>query len=92
MKFEWDETKNAANIEKHGIDFNDAYELFQGNRVIFPDVRKDYGEERFIAVGRIKNRLMVAAYTQRSPEIIRIISLRKANSREKERFEKTIKD
>lgn len=92
MKLEWDEAKNAANIEKHGIDFNDAYELFHGNRLIFPDVRKDYGEERFISVGRIKTRLMIAVYTQRPAGTIRIISLRKANSREKERFENTVKN
>lgn len=92
MKYEWDEAKNAANIEKHGIDFNDAHELFQGNRLIFSDNRKEYGEKRFISVGFIKNRLMVAVYTQRLPETIRIISVRKANNREKERFEKTISD
>jgi uncharacterized DUF497 family protein len=92
MKLEWDEAKNAVNIEKHGIDFNDAHELFQGNRLIIPDVRKDYGEDRFITVGRIKTRLMIAVYTQRPAETIRIISLRKANSREKERFEKTVKN
>lgn len=92
MKFEWDEVKNAANIEKHGIDFNDAHELFHGDMVQFPDLRRDYGEERFIAVGRIRNRLVIVAFTKRPPEIIRLISLRKANDREKERFEKTIKD
>jgi uncharacterized protein len=92
MKFEWDEAKNVVNIEKHGIDFNDAHELFQGDRLEFRDDRKDYGEERFIIVGRINNRLMIAVYTQRSPETIRVISLRKANSREKEQFEKTVKN
>jgi len=92
MKYEWDEAKNDVNILKHGIDFNDAVELFQGNRLIFNDYRKDYGEERFITMGRISNRLMVVVYTQRPLGIIRIISIRKANSREKERFEKSIKN
>lgn len=88
MKYEWDEAKNAINIENHGFDFNDA----QGNRLIFPDDRKDYGEKRFITVGYINKRLMIAVYTQRPPGTIRIISLRKANNREKARFEKTIKN
>lgn len=92
MKYEWDEAKNALNIENHGIDFNDAHELFEGNRLIIPDDRKDYGEKRLIAIGHINGRLMVAVYTQRPPETIRIISLRKANSHEKARFEKTIKN
>ena len=91
MKYEWNEAKNAVNIEKHGIDFNNAHELFEGNRLVFPDDRKDYGESRFLTVGYIENRMMIAAYTQRSPGTIRIISLRKANSREKTRFGKTIK-
>jgi uncharacterized protein len=92
MKFEWDDNKNALNIEKHGIDFNDALELFKNDRLIFPDERKDYGESRFITVGHINNRLVIAVYTQTKPDTIRIISLRKANRREKERFEKNIKN
>ncbi|MBK5276215.1 MAG: BrnT family toxin [Desulfuromonadales bacterium] len=92
MKYEWDEAKNAVNIENHGVDFNDPHELFEGNKLIVPDDRKDYGEKRFIAVGHINNRLMIAVYTQRPPGAIRIISLRKANSREKARFEDTIKN
>lgn len=45
MKFEWDESKNISNIEKHGIDFNDA--LFDDdNRLEAVDRRRDYGEER----------------------------------------------
>ena len=92
MKLEWDEAKNASNIEKHGIDFSVAHELFENDRLIFPDNRKDYGEKRFIAVGHINKRLMVAVYTQRSSGIVRIISLRKANSREKARFEKAVKN
>ena len=92
MRFEWDEAKNEANIEKHGYDFNDAHELFASDRLSFLDDRKDYGERRFITLGYIGNRFVVAVYTQRSSGTIRIISLRKANNREKERFEKTIKN
>ena len=92
MKCEWDPAKNAVNIEKHGIDFNDAHELFGGYRLIFLDARKDYGEKRFITVGLISDRLIVAVYTQRQEEIIRIISIRKANSREIERYEKTVRN
>jgi uncharacterized protein len=92
MKYEWDAAKNTVNIEKHGIDFSEAHELFGGNRLIFLDARKDYGEERFITVGLISDRLIVAVYTQRQEEIIRIISIRKANSREKERYEKTVRN
>jgi uncharacterized DUF497 family protein len=66
--------------------------LFGCNRLIFPDSRKDYGEDRFITVGLISDRLTVAVYTQRQKEVIRIISIRKANSREKERYEKKVRN
>ena len=89
MKYEWDEAKNLVNIKKHGIDFNDAHELFEGDKLVIPYTRQDYGEKRMIAVGRINGRLMIGVYTQRS-ETLRIISIRKANDREKERFEKTV--
>lgn len=89
MKYEWDEAKNLVNIEKHGIDFDDAHELFEGDKLVIPDDRQDYGEKRMIAVGRINGRLVVGVYTQRG-DTTRIISVRKANDREKERFKKTV--
>jgi uncharacterized protein len=46
MKFEWDETKNRANIRKHGLDFADAEEMFHGALLAYPDTREDYGEDR----------------------------------------------
>ncbi len=47
-----------------------------------PDLRFDYSEHRYIGYGRIDGRLMVVVYTERLPDIIRIISFRKANYRE----------
>ena len=92
MRFEWDDAKNEANIEKHGYDFNDAHELFEGDRISYLDERRDYGELRYVTLGHIGNRLVVAIYTQRVSGTIRIISLRKANNREKERSKKSIKN
>jgi hypothetical protein len=51
MEFEWDDQKNNINIEKHGIDFNFAKEIFSGVWISKPDNRRDYGEERLIALG-----------------------------------------
>lgn len=92
MNYEWDEAKNRLNIEKHGIDFCDAHEVFEGDRIVLADNRRDYGENRSIAVGHISNRIMIVVFTQRSAGVIRIISIRKANSREKKRYEDTIKN
>jgi uncharacterized DUF497 family protein len=82
MRFEWDEAKRLVNLEKHGIDFADAAEIFQGKMVIALDRRLDYGDERFIGFGILKGRVMAIVFSRRRPDLIRIISLRKANSRE----------
>jgi len=85
MNFVWDDNKNLSNIEKHGLDFSDAEYVFENSHFIFEDVRQDYGEKRFTVIGWIKSRLVVLIYTKRN-EQYRIISLRKANEREKKKF------
>ena len=87
MKFEWDEDKNQINIEKHHADFNDAKLMFYNDLLVIPDVRFDYNEPRFIGFGYVNGRLMNVVYTERLPDIIRIISFRKANNREKRNYE-----
>lgn len=88
MKFEWDPGKNSSNREKHGCDLAEAPEIFDHDRFEMRDERKDYGENRFIVIGLSNNRIMVAVFTTRGTDTVRIISLRKANNGEKERFER----
>lgn len=90
MKLEWDEAKNAANIDKHGIDFADVAELFEHPMLCRRDDRHDYGEPRWIGMGMIRGRAIVVVYTERKPDIIRVISARKANKRETQRYEQAI--
>ena len=85
MKFEWDDSKNRRNFEKHGIDFEDAAELFRSMRVTFVDSRANYGEVRKISIGRIGVNICVVVYTERD-ETMRIISARRANARERKKF------
>lgn len=92
MRFEWDEDKRLANLDKHGLDFADAPELFTGQMVIAQDRRMDYGEKRFIGFGRRQQRVLVVVFSRRQPDIIRIISLRKANHREHRRYEQAVTD
>jgi len=92
VRFEWDEAKRAANLAKHGIDFVDAREMFAAPVLVRSDERKDYGEPRWQGVGIVQGRLMVVAYTERGPNTVRIISLRKANSREEDFFQDAIED
>lgn len=82
MTYTWDEEKNRANIRKHGIDFLDVPAMFQHPMVTFLDQRKDYGEDRWIAIGILKTLLAVVVFTEPKPETIRIISARKATQNE----------
>ncbi len=87
MNFEWNNEKNLLNFQKHGFSFSEAAEIFNKPMVINLDDRKEYGEKRYIGLGIIKNFVTVIVYTQRNNDTIRVISLRKANKREKAKFE-----
>lgn len=67
MQFEWDEEKNKINIQKHGIDFEDAIDVF--NHPILEwqqmDALKDYGEIRFNALGIMHGYEFFAVYCER---------------------------
>jgi uncharacterized DUF497 family protein len=90
LKFEWDERKNQANLRKHGFDLCDAVPMFDGPMLAQPDTRQDYEERRWIAVGLTHGRVAVVAFAERGGDCIRIISLRKANQRERTFFEEAI--
>ncbi len=85
MKFEWDEKKNQINAEKHAIDFIDAVDIFNSVRLTVADNRKDYGEPRKISIGTIGPHVCVVVHTVREG-VIRIISARKANQRERRKY------
>ncbi len=82
MRFTWDETKNAMNRQKHGIDFVDVSAVFDYPMVTFLDQRKEYGEDRWIGIGWLGDILAVVVYTEPKPGMTRIISARKANRHE----------
>ncbi len=90
MDFEWDESKNKKNISERDLDFADAYQIFDAPMVVRIDNRKDYGEERFVGIGFLKNLVVVIVFTEPNEQTIRIISLRKALKYEREQFEKYI--
>jgi len=85
-EFEWDPDKERKNILKHKLDFHTASRIWEGVILIQNDVRYDYGESRLQALGEVDGRLMVVVFTWRGTAR-RIISARKANPREKRRFE-----
>jgi len=89
MQFKWDETKRQINLHKHGIDFADVVEVFERPLLIRRDDRDDYGEERWVGMGLMKNYVIVVAYTETDVDTVRLISARKATRREVKRYEET---
>ena len=92
MNFEWDEDKNQENIRKHGLDFADAWEIFEAPVQTARDTRADYGEDRWTGIGFLGNRIVVVVFTERGEDITRIISLRKALKYERKKFEDALRD
>jgi uncharacterized DUF497 family protein len=90
MLFEWDERKAAQNVVKHGVPFEYAVRVFlDPHRLDSEDTRRDYREERRLTLGRIERRLFAVAYTPRG-NLIRMISARKANRRERRKYHETL--
>lgn len=81
MLFEWDKTKCEINLQKHGIDFANVTELFTHPHLIKEDIRHNYGEKRWITIGKMREIIVVMVFTLRENNI-RIISARKANKKE----------
>lgn len=86
MELEWDEAKRESNLAKHGLDLAVSLELFADYFMERLDTRRDYGEDRWIALGMIRGMLVVLVYTERD-DTLRPISLRKATIQERSIYE-----
>ena len=89
MDIEFDPAKDALNIAKHGVSLTLAAKIEWSDVLCAPDTRCDYGEVREIGFSMIDRRLYVVVFVQRSA-VMRIVSLRKANSREVKLYDETI--
>ncbi|WP_375492552.1 BrnT family toxin [uncultured Nostoc sp.] len=86
MKFEWDKNKNQQNIQKHGISFEEATEIFDGVVFTSIDERYDYEEIREVSIGSIQGVVIITvAHTDRNGKI-RLISARKATPKERRTY------
>lgn len=85
MKISHDPAKDAANVEKHGVSLALAAELEWNSALVWPDTRRAYGEPRQGALALLGERLFFVAFVDRA-DGRRIISLRKANDREKRHY------
>lgn len=91
MRFEWDEKKRLINIRRHGIDFVDAESIFDSETYTVVDERFDYGEVRWLTLGIVKGRILAVIHLE-DDDLIRIISVRKAERHEQETYFKNIRD
>ncbi|MDE2691740.1 MAG: BrnT family toxin [Acidobacteriota bacterium] len=82
MRVEFDERKRAATLEARGLDLARATDVFRGATLTAQDDRWNYGEDRYITVGFLDDAMVVLVWTPRS-DAYRIISMRKANERER---------
>lgn len=69
-KLEWDERKNVANKEKHGLDFSEAqYAFLDPNRVIAVDVAHSKEEKRYYCFGKIQDAIVTVRFTYKKQSI-----------------------
>jgi uncharacterized protein len=81
MQVSYDPVKNDRNIRERGLSFDRAAELDFASALIWEDVRKQYGEIRYIALSHLDGRLHVLCFTE-TADGIRVISFRKDNAKE----------
>jgi len=85
MHFEWDAAKARSNERKPSVSFEEAASI-RGFCLQRPDLRRDYGETRFVALGLDSNGVALNVVITVRGEIIRIISAWKASKHERETY------
>jgi uncharacterized DUF497 family protein len=85
LQITFNEAKDVLNKSKHGVSLSEAEKLEWDDALIWHDTRRDYGEARMVALGAIGERLYCVIYVDRE-DVRRIISLRKANNKEKKLY------
>jgi uncharacterized DUF497 family protein len=89
MRIEFDTAKNERNIRERGLSFEESAAFDFETAAYLKDERKEYGEERIIAVGYLNRRLHVLCFVVIT-DGIRVISFRKANLREADKHGKAL--
>lgn len=83
--FTWDQPKRQINIEKHGIDFQDAKHIFEDPyRIERQSYRND--EERYEVIGEVNSNVLLVAYVIREGNVYRLISARRASRNERKSY------
>ena len=85
MKISYDPAKGEKNLRERGLSFELVRQFDIGQAWVFEDIRRDYGERRWTAVGLLYGRMHVLVFTETS-DGLRVISFRKANKREVRKY------
>jgi uncharacterized DUF497 family protein len=91
MAITYDPVKRERTLRERGLDFEEAADVFVGWTRDIPDLRRDYGEPRINSVGYLSGRMVIVCWTPRGDDR-HIISMRKANEREKARYGKRFEE
>jgi uncharacterized DUF497 family protein len=88
IRFEWDPAKARRNLKKHGVSFEEAQRVFYDESAIqFFDSESSGEEDRFLMIGLSdQSRILLVCHCERSGNVIRIISARKAKPRERKHY------
>jgi len=88
-RFEWDKRKARSNLRKHGVSFDEASTVFDDpSALIFPDDDHSEAEERELIIGySVARRLLIVGFTERTEEILRLISARGVTRKERQTYE-----
>ncbi|MBN9534658.1 MAG: BrnT family toxin [Alphaproteobacteria bacterium] len=87
MKIEFDRTKSERNARDRGLSFGLVEDFDFDSALIVTDARRDYGETRYRAIGRLNERVVAMVFTLRG-DVLRVISLRLASRKERRIYEK----
>jgi len=91
MVYVWDEPKRRSNLKKHGLDFNDAYLVYENpDKCTYDASRGDEYRLIDVALAVIKGRLLTLVYTEQDTKV-RVISFRHASRTERKRYEEDTK-
>lgn len=91
FRYEWDEEKYSINLQKHGIRFDEAIQVFSDSNAL-ELIDQSQFEERFIRIGLCFFKgILVVVYCERDEKTIRIISARKATKQEEKNYEERIR-
>jgi hypothetical protein len=91
LRITFDPAKRERTLRERGLDFEHAAEVFADLTIDIPDLRRDYGEQRINSVGHLGERMVIVCWTPRG-DARHIISMRKANEREKAHYGKRFEE